>query len=389
MKVAIDISPVDSKPSGVGLYVCNLIDALMSLEQADSVELTLNDQLRIKDYIKGTSNVSNRLRDYRKKTFPLPVKASNYLIDYFPSLLSVLTEGLLSKADILHGTNYTVYPSQSSKTVISIYDLGFLRYPEYVDPIVEKQYGNRLKKCMDWTDAVLTISESSKQDIIQYLDFPSEKIFVTPLANRYDSSELEKVDCKDLRLLASCDFDLSKPFLLFVSTIEPRKNIITIIKSFNYLKKQFRIEHDLVLIGRKGWKYESIFNEINSSQWSDNIYHLDYVSDEILSVFYKEADVFVYPSHYEGFGLPVLEAMSFGLPVVSSNTSSIPEVVGDAAILIDPDNCMELAEAIFQVISDDQLQMALIEKGKKQAQEFSWEKTAKKTLEAYKKVLDF
>ena len=238
---------------------------------------------------------------------------------------------------------------------------------------------------MKWTDAVITISESSKQDIVNYLNFPDEKIFVTPLASRYNSEFLNKLNSG--QEIQNCNFDFSKPYLLFVSTIEPRKNIQSIIQAFNWLKQNHKIDHQLVLIGRKGWKYTPIFEAIQSSPWKKEIHHLDYLSDELVALFYSRADVFVYPSHYEGFGLPVLEAMTLGAPVVAANTSSIPEVAGDAAILIDPNEFMQIAEAILTVISDRQLQQEMINKGKVRASLFSWENTAKETLKAYRSIL--
>ncbi|MHC5719148.1 MAG: glycosyltransferase family 4 protein, partial [Nostoc sp.] len=167
----------------------------------------------------------------------------------------------------------------------------------------------------------------------------------------------------------------------------PRKNINAIISAFNFLKNRYKIEHQLVLIGKKGWNYQPIFTAIENSPWKNEIHHLDYLSNELVVLFYSIADVFVYPSHYEGFGLPVLEAMTLGAPVVTSNTSSIPEVTGDAAILIDPDDYMQLAEAILQVISDSQLRQDLINKGKIRANLFSWERTAEQTLKAYRSIL--
>jgi glycosyltransferase involved in cell wall biosynthesis len=212
-----------------------------------------------------------------------------------------------------------------------------------------------------------------------------EKVYVTPLASRYYANYISPEVAEKLELEAKYDF--SKPYLLFVSTIEPRKNINSIITAFNLLKQNYKIEHQLVLIGKKGWSYEPIFAAIESSLWKKEIHHLDYLSDELVALFYSKADVFVYPSHYEGFGLPVLEAMTLGAPVVSSNTSSIPEVAGDAAILIDPQDSMQLAEAILKVISDRQLRQDLINRGKERAKLFTWERTARETLKAYRTIL--
>jgi glycosyltransferase involved in cell wall biosynthesis len=267
---------------------------------------------------------------------------------------------------------------------MNIYDLTFIKYPNYIDSVV-KTYTKRVKRCLQWTDLVLTISESSKKDIIEYLQVPPQKVYVTPLASRY---HLDYLSWQNIPILEQqVNYDFSKPYLLFVSTIEPRKNINTIITAFNFLKQKYKIAHQLILIGKKGWNYEPIFAAIESSYCKHEIHHLDYLSDELVALFYSKADVFVYPSHYEGFGLPVLEAMTLGAPVISANTSSIPEVTGDAAILIDPNEPIELAEAILKIISDSQFSQELINKGKERAKLFSWERTAKETLKAYRSLI--
>lgn len=384
LKITVDITPIDDRPSGVGLYVLSLIKALSQLESSESFELGLAYQPRLKNWLKGNLDFPNNFKNYKNLyQIPAPVRVTNLFIDYLPRLFPSYIESMVGNPNIFHGTNYTVYPYQNIKKVISIYDLTFVRYPEYVDSVVQ-QYAMRLTKCLRWSDAVVTISESSKQDIIDHLNFPAEKIFVTPLASRYHSKFLTNLDLN--QEIKNTNFDFSKPYLLFVSTIEPRKNITAIIKAFNWLKQNNKIEHRLVLIGKKGWKYSPVFVGIENSPWKQEIYHLNYLSDDSVALFYSKADVFVYPSHYEGFGLPVLEAMTLGAPVVASNTSSIPEVAGDAAILIDPNDFMQLAEAILQVISDRQLRQDLIIKGKAQASLFSWENTAKATLKAYRSV---
>jgi glycosyltransferase involved in cell wall biosynthesis len=385
LKVTVDITPIDAKPSGVGLYVFNLIEALSRLESSELFELRLAYQPRLKNWLKGNLDFPYNLKHYQHVyKISLPVRATNFFIDYLPRLFPSYIESILGDIDIFHGTNYTVYPYQNIKKIISIYDLSFIKCPEYVDSVAQK-YSKTLTKCLKWTDAVITISENSKQDIVNYLSFPAEKIFVTPLASRYDSQFVSNLDLD--QETQNCNFDFSKPYLLFVSTIEPRKNIQSIIKAFDWLKQNHKIEHQLVLIGRKGWKYVPIFEAIQSSPWRNEIHHLNYLSDELVALFYLKADVFVYPSHYEGFGLPVLEAMTLGAPVVASNTSSIPEVTGDAALLINPNDFMQIAEAILKVISDRQLRQDLINRGKIRANLFSWDNTAKQTLKAYKSIL--
>ncbi|MBC6431149.1 glycosyltransferase family 4 protein [Nostoc sp. HG1] len=385
LKVVVDATPVDSKPSGVGFYVANLICALDVLQKEENFQLGIVYQPGLKNWLRGDFRLPESFQHYSQQyLLPLPVRISNLLLALaFKPSLSYF-EKYFGFPDILHGTNYSVYPCKNSLKVMNIYDLTFIKYPNYVDSVV-KTYTEKIKRCLQWTDLVLTISESSKKDIIEYLEVNPKKIYVTPLASRYYPNYLSQEVAEALEKQANYDF--SKPYLLFVSTIEPRKNINNIITAFNFLKEKYKIEHQLILIGKKGWNYEPIFAAIENSPWTNQIHHLNYLSNELVALFYSKADVFVYPSHYEGFGLPVLEAMTLGAPVISSNTSSIPEVTGDAAILVDPNNPIQLGKAILKVISDSQLRQELINKGKARAKLFSWERTAKETLNAYRTII--
>ncbi|OWY67403.1 glycosyl transferase family 1 [cyanobacterium TDX16] len=373
------------KPSGVGLQVANLIQSLCSLQAEENFELGIVYQPGIKDWLRGNWNVPEALTQYPSvHVLPIPVRISNLLL--FPTYRSVWSS--LAKSwgnpDILHGTNYSVYPCDRGFKVMNIYDVAFIKYPQYVNAVA-KSYVEKVKRCLRWTDLVLTISESSKQDIIQHLNVAAERVFVTPLASRYCCNYLSTLNVEQLSQTAKYNF--SKPYLLFVSNIEPRKNIISIVMAFNKLKQQYKIEHNLILIGRKGWNYQSIFTAIEASPYQQDICHLDYLSDALVALFYARADVFVYPSYYEGFGLPVLEAMTLGAPVIASNTSSLPEVTGDAAILIDPNDPNKLAEAIWEVINNSQLRNELIQKGKARAEQYSWQHNARETLKAYRSLL--
>lgn len=391
LKVVIDATPVEPKPSGVGFYVTNLIRALDALQEQEKFQLGIAYQPRFQNWLLGKLALPDCLNEYSQiHILPIPVKVSDLLLtstqisNSFLSYFEHYFKRCFNNPDILHGTNYSVHPCNNSLKVMNIYDLTFLKYPHYIDSVV-KTYTERVKLCLQWTDLVITISESSKKDIVEYLKVDPEKVYVTPLASRYHPNYL----CADKipELEKQANYNFSQPYLLFVSTIEPRKNITAIISAFNYLKEKHKIEHKLILIGKKGWNYKPIFAAIEHSPWKHHIHHLDYLSDELVALFYSKADVFVYPSHYEGFGLPVLEAMTLGVPVVSSQASSIPEVAGDAALLINPNEPIQLAEAILKVISDSQLRQQLIDKGKEQAKLFTWERTARETLKAYKSLI--
>jgi len=384
LKVVVDATPLLPKPSGVGFYVYNLIRALYALRDREEFELGIVYQPSLKNWFLRNFSFPESLQEYSNLyLLPLPVRVTN-LLAAFPNPLVSYFEAGFGYPDIVHGTNYAVYPCRKSLKIMNIYDLTFIKYPDYVNSIV-RTYTQRVKQSLKWSDLVITISESSKKDIINYLNIEPERVYVTPLASRYDSSYLNEELIEQTN--KSINYDFSKPYILFVSTIEPRKNITTLISAFNRLKEKYKIDHQLVLIGQKGWRYQPIFAEIERSPWKDHIHHLNYLPNEWVALFYAKADVFAYPSHYEGFGLPVLEAMTLGAPVVTANTSSLPEVAGDAALLVDPNDSTHLAEAILQVIGDSQLRNALIQKGKERAKLYSWEKTAEATLQAYRELI--
>ena len=395
MKICLDTTPVTQKPSGVGLYILNLINELTQQQTDKDIELSLVYQPKFTNWLRGAWQFPDQLQPYtQKQILPIPVRLSNLLTRFPTSLTGQLLTSYLGSPDIIHGTNYSVYPLSRGARVITIYDVSFALYPEYATS-VSKAYFNVVKRCLKWTDLIITISESSKRDIINYFKVSEKIVWVTPLASRYPIfiNTAEPAPDSKARLHAFCkqeasqNFDIEKPYLLFVGTLEPRKNITAIIQAFNQLKSEQKIEHQLLLVGSKGWLYEPILEAINQSSYRDDIHHLDYVSDSSMIDLYKGATLFVYPSHYEGFGLPVLEAMSLGCPVITSNTSSIPEVAGDAAIMVSPADVEELANALYQVINSPSLRQTLRQAGYKQAATFSWKRTAQSTISAYRSLL--
>lgn len=388
IKVIVDVTPVTPKPSGVGLYIINLIEKLEKLQSLENFELKLAYQPGIKKWLTLNRDIPRNLENFSNIHYlPLPVRVLN-LLAYLPEnpILKNIEIGFNSP-DIYHGTNYSVYPCQEGIRVMNIYDLSFIRFPEFVTSVV-RTYERRVKQCLKWTDLVLTISESSKQDIIEFLKFPEDRIVVTPLASRYsDKSTWANLVQVESVSRSSGFISQSRPYILFVSTLEPRKNIVRLISAFNALKSDLKIEHSLILVGQKGWKYKPILEAIDASPWKKDIHQLDYLSDEETALLYIGADLFVYPSLYEGFGLPVLEAMTLGCPVVTSNVSSLPEVVGDAALMVNPYDVEALAGAMHQAVGDREFRQSLIERGRIRSSLFSWELTAKETLKAYRHAL--
>lgn len=227
---------------------------------------------------------------------------------------------------------------------------------------------------------VITISESSKDDIIKYYKVKAEKVVVVPLG-------LKKIEDSMNEQKSLSGFGVEGKYILFVGTIQPRKNIRKLIEAYSKLSKKEKKEYQLVIVGKKGWLYEPIFKAPDEYGVKDRVVFLDYVKDEELPAFYKKASLFVLPSLYEGFGLPVLEAMRYDCPVAISNVSSLPEAGGDAAIYFDPENVDDIKNKIEKVLESEKLQKEMIEKGRNHYKKFTWEKSAKKVMDAIEEVV--
>lgn len=388
----IDGTPVRGKLSGIGVYTLNLIAALSRLQASEPFQLTVYCHPALKNWLLRRATVCDRLLPYSPlTTLALPVTVADRIAQISPQLLPTLDHADPAP-NLLHGTDHYVYPGSRARKVITIHDLTFLKYPHYATAIVQT-YRARIQRCLAWSDGVMTFAESTKRDIIDFFEVDPHKIFLTPQASRYSADDLEPSGLPQSLLpvpsllTGPLPYDFSQPYLLFVSTLEPRKNVEGLIAAFNLLKQQEKIPHQLVLIGQRGWKYDGILAAIAHSPFATEIHTLHYLSDQALALFYARADAFIYPSFYEGFGLPVLEAMTLGAPVITSNCSSLPEVTGDAALLINPHAPDAIAAAIGQVIGDPAFRQEMIQKGKTRAKQFSWEKTAKKTWEAYQAIL--
>lgn len=266
-------------------------------------------------------------------------------------------------------------------TVISIMDLSYIHFPQ----LFRKKDLYQLKH---WTSysiknakKILTISKSSKDDIIKEYKVEEDRIVVTypgvknAPSMRYQVLSMDKFEKK---------YGVHGKYVLFVGTLQPRKNISRLIEAFSMLKEDL----NLVIVGKRGWLYEEILMAPQKFKVEEKVKFLDFVSDEDLPYLYKNALCFILPSLYEGFGLPVLEAMKYGCPVIVSNISSLPEAGGDATLYVDPLDTLDIKKNLELIINNEELRNKLIQKGYKQVEKFSWEKTAKDTLKVLEEVAD-
>jgi len=288
--------------------------------------------------------------------------------------------GLAGKAhvDILINPTNTA-PLRFARNVMVIHDLAFLEHPEWFSRGFLRLYRAVVPRAARRALAVMTVSEFSKSGIVKLLAVPPERVHVIyqgvdPVFRPVGRNEIEGVRRK---------FGLARPYVLFVGSIAPRKNLAAAAAAFGLARKRLLAVHELIVVGARGFQ----FSNVDVPPGIRNVRAIGYVADEDLRALYAGADALLYPSLYEGFGLPPLEAMACGTPVVTSDCASLPEVVGDAALKVDPKDTEAIADAICRVITDRGLASDLRRKGLERAKLFTWEETARRTLQVCRHVL--
>lgn len=285
---------------------------------------------------------------------------------------------LFSPADIRIFFDFIVPPRVDGKVMTTVHDLSFLRYPETIRRVNRQRIERDIQYSLDRSDKIITISEFSKKELMELMGVEAERIaLVSP------APACIETDCGTADLSR---FSIQSPYLLYVGTIEPRKNLVFLIKAFEYLKKETGCPHQLVLAGGKGWNNEEIYLAAQESPYQKEIVFTGYISQAEKTALYQGASLFVFPSLYEGFGIPPLEAMGAGCPVVCSDAASLPEVVGDAAKLISPTDMKGLAQAMAEVLFDPAQRADLIARGRERTAVYTWEKSAKRLHELCKRL---
>jgi glycosyltransferase involved in cell wall biosynthesis len=322
-------------------------------------------------------------------------RANRKLLHYAARLNKTMAYPLdaasLRNADIYHSTHLAL-PEQArqakgTQLFLTIYDMIQTLFPEYCNGNAA-EYFAQITSSITPETWLLSISEATKVDVCNHLDIDPSRVFVTPLAA--DPHLFYPVtNAQELAAIRAKYAIIDAPYVLSLCTIEPRKNIDHVIRCFVRLMQEERTpDLQLVLAGNKGWNYDHIFREIAGAEaFKDNIVVTGYVANEDLAGLYSGALAFVFPSLYEGFGLPPLEAMQCGVPTITSNTSSLPEVVGDAGIMLDPKDADGLCAALLSLYQDADLRAQMSQKSVARAGEFSWRRCAEETVSAYKTAL--
>lgn len=376
MKIGIDIRSVLSTKTGVGHYTNCLCENIAKIDKQNNYDLFYFNFLRKKNAVDiKAENIS--LEPIRM----LPGRICNRLWRYtnFPK-----GSWLLRKKDVVHFTNFTVIPGTKGKVVITVHDLSFIRYPQFTEPKNLKFLKKIFTRSLERADHIITVSEFSKNELMDIYKVPSEKI--TPVLLGVDDKFRQTHSENNINVFKE-KYKTGDKYILSLGTLEPRKNIPTLIKAFDLMcEKNPDTPYNLVLTGMKGWLYEEIFASIKNKATKDKIIFTGYIDDDELPLIYQGASLFVCPSFYEGFGLPVAESMAAGVAVITSTAGSLVEVGGDATVKFNPEDATELYEKMQNVLSDESLRKDLITKGKKRAESFLWEKCAQETINVYKKI---
>lgn len=371
MRVGIDISPLTANRTGVGNYCYYL---LMHMLDADPT-------VSFRGFASGTHPIHLEALGGRLPVRHLKVP-TRALYKSWEWLRAPKADRLVGGADLYHATNYFLPPVRKAKRVLTIHDLAFLAVPDLCSPKIVGPFSEAVHRYAPSADRIMAYSESTRRDIVRYLGLPAERVAVAPMAVDEAFRPVSREAAKDI---LRTRYGIDGPLLLFVSTIEPRKNVVGLLRAFEQLLDD--IPHHLIMIGSIGWNAEDAVALMESPRLRARIIRPGFVPHMDLPPFYCAADAFAFPTHYEGFGLPLLEALVCGCPVVSADNSSVGEVTGGAALLSDSRDIDAIADNLRRIIADESLQKSLREKGFAQAHKFSWRACAEATLSAYREAL--
>ncbi len=388
MRIAIDIrSLMEPYQSGVAHYTYHLLNHLLKIDSENQYFLFYN----------SFSDVSRNLPHWDYPNVHLigcryPNKILNLCLKMIQApkldqlLVARLNQSGIKPTQIdlffLPNLNFIALKNQTKK-IITVHDLSFELFPEFYS--IKRRLWHKIinpRKLITSADQIIAVSENTKNDLIDFYQLPIEKIKV--IYSGVDESFRPINDQKQLNR-AKEKYRLPKNFIFYLGNLEPRKNIEGLIEAFEILKDKNSLldDYQLLIAGSPSWSYENIYHLANQSKYREAVRFIGYVDLEDKPALYNLAKLFVYPSFYEGFGFPPLEALASGLPVVASSTSSLGEIIGSAGLLVDPYNRSELAEAMYQILTNETLKTNLQKRGPEQARKFRWADSARAVLDLF------
>ena len=361
VRIGVDIRPFYEPLTGIGWYLYHL---LHELAKSDEIELWLFGDARVTDdgprlhadLPPNARLCTFDLRGLPQSRFSRPLTAAAYVLWM-----------KIAGPDVFFAANYflpRLHSSVARRRVIVVHDLTFQRYPELLQKETLENLQRTMQREIALADAIVCVSETTRRDLLHFYELDRRRAvaILSGLGNLPAPAPIA---------------NLPERYLLFVSTIEPRKNLTALLDAYEQLRASGKYDGSLVVVGRIGWKSESLIPRLRRP----GVVHLDYVPANQLATVYERAEVFVFPSLYEGFGFPLLEAMSHGVPTIAARSSSLPEVGGDAALYFDPHDPNELASQLDRLLHDPALRDELVQRGRQQVRGFRWDITARKTLD--------
>lgn len=378
MKILIDAIGISKQTDGIGRYSLALLQALSQIDNKNKYTILVQNSLKQTHPVFTLRSKPN----FSLIKMNIPSVGPKKQIG-FPLIL----KSKHIHCDLLHSLNSELPIFYNGKSVVTIHDLKYIKYPHFLrdlSKLKSKYLKYVIRKSCQKATRVIADSESTKKDIINLFRIPEKKIKVIYLATDFRTfSFANKRSNKEILK----QYSIKKPYFLYIGVKRPHKNLEGLIESFVEFKQKYdKWDTKLVIAGKKYSNYKDYLIKAKQLNIDNEIFFLGFVPDENLKALYSEAEIFLLVSFYEGFGMPILEAMECGTSVITSNISSMSEVAGDAALLIDPYNPQEIAEKMNNIVSNKDLRRKLIEKGFKRVKEFSWKKTARRTLGVYEEI---
>lgn len=377
MRIGIDYTPAYEQGGGIGRLTRDLVTALAQLDSETSYKLfvsgakksELPPQIAPNFQWKPTSLSPKWLaRIWHRTKLPLPI------------------EVLISQVDLFHATDFTLPPTlPKTKTIVTVHDLSFVRVSDTASPKLKRYLDKIVPYSVNKATHVIADSQATKDDLIDLYDVPLNKI--TVLLSGIDS-RYHIIHNSGGYLTIRSKYNIPDvPYIFSIGTIQPRKNYSRLIKALKILRDSGYDLH-LVIAGGKGWLEDEMYQTLDETQLHKVVHLIGFADDADVAKLYNAAECVAFPSLYEGFGFPVLESMACGTPVLTSNVSSLPEVAGEAAIMVDPYDIEAIAEGLRRIIDDSELRETLVKRGLQQASRFTWENSAINLLKIYKSVLE-
>ncbi len=376
MHICLDLSPVVHRKAGLGTYAQRLAEHLLAVDRENTYSAfhygrTVKEPLR-----PPLDALPRRVVPWGARPWRLGVAARHFL--------GLNMDSTFQDVDLFHATEHLLPPLRGVRTVFTFHDAIYALFPQYHLPLNRLFLGLMMPRFLRRADAIIAVSECSKRDAVRLYGIDPARIGVI-----YEGVDARFRPVTDPARLAQvrARYNLPERYVLYVGTIEPRKNLTTLLEAWSKIRiSNFEFRNSLVIGGKTGWLYEGFFARLRELGLEDEVLLPGYIADEDLPAVYSAASVFVFPSLYEGFGLPPLEAMACGTPVVCSSASSLPEVCDEAALLVEPTDVPALIQAMSRVLSDAPLRATLRARGLAQAAQFTWERTARETLAVYREV---